>query len=135
MSVAAQVECQWNLLWPPATDRDSTLRPTGTRRPGRPAADHPLRRADGAPRAPGQYGRRRRRDNANGTRSRRRLPSVGRRTTQPRTCWPGLAWARVGEWMRVRSPCGRWLGWPGRGRWSARSWSAVRLAGCRGRGW
>ena len=57
MSVAAQVECQWNLLWLPATDRDSTLRPTGTRRPGRPAADHPLRRADGAPRAPGQYGR------------------------------------------------------------------------------
>ena len=90
----------------------TATRPTAPRRPGRPAAgSQPLQRADGAPRAPGwvrQAGRRRRRDDAIGTRSRRRRPQlVQDDPASDLLTRPGLGpgWG-VGEWTRVR--CSVW---------------------------
>jgi hypothetical protein len=114
MSVAAQAECQWNVLWLPATDRDAHAAATAARRPGRPAADQPRRRADGAPRAPGRYGRPLAATRGHKPHAPMAPACVGWVARQPRLrpadqAGVGLGWGSGPGSL----PGGRWPGWPG----------------------
>jgi hypothetical protein len=128
MSVSARAECQCGVLWLPATDRESHAAAHRCQTSGPTCRQPPPRRADGAPRVLGRYGRpptttRR----FHPTRSRRRHPSVGlqddpasRLLTRPGI---GPGWGRGPGSL----PGGRWPGtqvpqysiwparWPGAG--------------------
>jgi hypothetical protein len=77
MSVSAQAECQCGVLWLPATDRESHAAAHRCQTSGPTCRQPPPRRADGAPRDLGRYGRPPTTRRFHPTRSRRRHPSVG----------------------------------------------------------